>query len=109
MPRVIKEAICRDRIRVIRGGFGWVDHRLVRDRYIDQCSPTALALYLFLVTVSDADGMSYWGDMAICERLHMGRAELNHARDELVKADLVAYDKPLWQVLQLRKNREVCR
>jgi hypothetical protein len=101
MPKVIKEAIVRDRIRVIRGGFGWVDHRLVRDRHTEKCSPSSLALYLFLVTVSDADGMSYWGDTAICERLKLGRAELRHARDELLGADLIAYDKPLWQVLQL--------
>lgn len=107
MPRVIKEAIVRNRIRRIGGGFGWVDHRLVRDRYVERCSPTAWAVYLFLVVVSDGDGMSYWGDMAICERLQLGRAELAHARDELVGVDLVAYEKPLWQVLQLPSGREV--
>lgn len=47
MARVIYGPIDRDRIRVIRDGFGWVDHRFVRGRYIDGCSPQALALYLF--------------------------------------------------------------
>lgn len=101
MPEIIKEIICRDRIRHINGGFGWVDHRLVRDRYVEHCSPTALAVYLFLITVSDADGISYWGETALCDRLQIGKAELNHARDELKAADLIAYEKPIWQVLQL--------
>ena len=95
------EPICRHRIRCIRGGFGWVDHRFVRDRYIDRCSPTALALYLFLVAVANADGISYWGDKAIGKRLHLGVAELGQARDQLLAADLIAYEKPLWQLLQL--------
>ncbi len=101
MNRIMKEAIVRDRIRVIRGGFGWVDHRLVRDGYIQLCSPRALALYLFLLTVSDGDGLSYWGEAAICKKLRFGRAELGECRTELVAADLIAYEKPLWQVLQL--------
>jgi hypothetical protein len=105
MPQLIKEPICRDRIRCIRGGFGWVDHRLVRDRYIDECSHVALALYLFLVTVSNADGVSYWGDKAVSDRLHLGVAEIAAARDELIGADLLAYEKPLWQVLQLSNAR----
>ncbi len=104
MSETIKEIICRDRIRSINGGFGWVDHRLVRDRYVQRCSPVALAVYLFLITVSDADGISYWGKSALCDRLQIGKAELNHAQAELEAADLIAYEKPIWQVLQLPIN-----
>ena len=32
--------------------FSWLDHRLVRDRYIDRCSHPAAALYRFLAVVS---------------------------------------------------------
>ena len=109
MGQIIKEPICRNRIRRISGGFGWVDHRLVRDRYVDRCSPTALAVYLFLVAVADADGVSYWGDTAICERLRLGRTELQHARAELEGADLLAYEQPIWQLLQLPSVPEVRR
>lgn len=101
MSRIIKEPICRDRIRRINGGFGWVDHRLVRDRHVECCSTAAWALYLFLITVADADGVSYWGDTAICERLRLGLVELKHARTELQSQDLIAYEKPVWQLLDL--------
>lgn len=105
MAPIIKAPIRRDRIRLINGPFGWVDHRLVRDHYLDCCPPAALALYLFLVTVGDADGLSYWGDAAICERLSLGKAELKHARSTLIEADLVAYEKPIYQILSLPKHR----
>ncbi|RLD03271.1 MAG: hypothetical protein DRI32_07615 [Chloroflexi bacterium] len=101
MARVTYGPVCRDRIRVIKSGFGWVDHRLVRNRYVDRCSVHALALYLFLVTVSDADGVSFWGDGAICERLPLTHGELLVCRQELIDADLLAYEKPVSQVLQL--------
>ena len=104
MAPIIKAPIRRDRIRIINGGFGWIDHRLVRDRYLDRCPPAALALYLFLVTVGDADGVSYWGDAAICERLNLGKAELKHARNILTEADLVGYEKPIYQILSLPKH-----
>ena len=109
MAEVIKEVICRDRIRRICGGFGWVDHRFIRDHYVERCSSTALAVYLFLIAVSDADGISYWGESALCDRLTIGKAELKHARTELQAADLIAYEKPIWQVLQLPINPEVRR
>jgi hypothetical protein len=104
MAPIIKAPIRRDRIRIINGPFGWVDHRLVRHRYLDHCSPTALAVYLFLIAVGDADGVSYWGDAAICERLNLGKGELKHARSTLIEVDLIAYEKPLYQVLSLPKH-----
>lgn len=109
MARVIKEPIDRERIRRISGGFGWVDHRLVREGYVEACSHLALAVYLFLVTVADADGVSYWGERQLCERLNCGQVELRAARTELEAVGLIAYDKPIWQVLQLPKRREVRR
>lgn len=104
MAPITKALIRRDRIRSINGGFGWIDHRLVRDRYLDRCPPTALAVYLFLLTVGDADGISYWGDAAICERMTIGKAELKHARNTLIEVDLLAYEKPIYQILSLPKN-----
>jgi hypothetical protein len=78
-----------------------VDHRLVRHNYIERCDCHALALYLFLVTVSDDQGLSYYSDASLCRRLKMDSAQLAAARRQLEQADLIAYRKPLYQVLSL--------
>jgi hypothetical protein len=81
--------------------FNWVDHRLVRDHYLESCDCTALALYLFLVVVSDAQGLSYYSDASVCRRLKIDPLGLATARAQLEKADLIAYRRPLYQVLSL--------
>jgi len=78
-----------------------VDHRLVRNNFIDRCSNQASTLYLFLVTVGDAQGLSYYSDISICTRLSFEMENLINARNELIRIDLVAYKRPLYQVLSL--------
>ena len=82
--------------------FSWVDHRLVRDRHIDRCSHAAATLYLFLVTVGDGQGLSYYADRSIIQRLGMDQNTLPIARDNLITAGLIAWKKPLYQVLSLQ-------
>ena len=96
-----KNPIRPQRLRQVPRQFSWVDQRLVRERYIDRCSHPAAALYLFLITVGDARGMSYYGDQAIMQRLSMDIATLQKARDNLVNTGLIAWEKPLYQVLSL--------
>ncbi len=96
-----KFPICPDRIRTIPEQFSWVDHRLVRDHHIELLSHEAAALYLFLITVADCQGLSYYSDASMCERLSMDVPTLAVARICLAKAGLVAYKKPLYQVLTL--------
>lgn len=96
-----KVPICPNLIRSIPDQFSWVDHRLVRDRHIDHLSHQASALYLFLVTVADCQGLSYYSAPSLCERLVMDALTLDAARMDLVRAGLVAYKKPLYQVLSL--------
>lgn len=98
---VKKYPICPQRVRKVPSQFSWVDHRLVRERYLEKCSHQAAALYLFLITVSDAQGLSYYSDPAISKRLSMGPNELEKAREELIHLALIAYKKPLYQVLAL--------
>jgi hypothetical protein len=98
-----KGPFVRDRIRRIAGGFGWVDHRLVREHYVEKCSHGALALYLFLIVVADGEGVSWWSDRSLSSRLGMDIDRLRQARAELQAADLLAYQAPVWQVLQVRE------
>jgi hypothetical protein len=96
-----KRPIYPQRLRRIPSQFSWVDHRLVRDRHIESCSHPALALYLFLVTVADQEGLSYYSDPSLMSRLGMDAQTLSSARQDLISAGLVAYEEPLYQVLSL--------
>lgn len=107
-----KFPICLGRIRSIPEQFSWVDHRLARDHHIELLSHEAAALYLFLITVADCQGLSYYADASLCERLAMDTPTLAAARACLLKFGLVAYKKPLYQVLALdgiRQTRERVR
>ncbi len=103
MAGAAKTAVNRDRIRKVPSGFGWVDHRVVREHYVERCSHGALALYLFLVVVSDGDGVSWWSERSLSGRLGMDIDRLRQTRSELEAADLVAYEHPVWQVLEIRR------
>jgi hypothetical protein len=96
-----KRPLSLARLRKVPKQFSWVDQRLVRERYIDQLSHQACALYLFLLTVADAQGLSYYADPSLCQRLSMTSTELHQARQTLITRDLVAYQRPLYQVLAL--------
>lgn len=102
---VDKQPIFPHLIRLVPEQFSWVDQRLVRECYIDHLSHQASVFYLFLVTVGDNRGLSYYGDKSLCKRLHMNVVELDNARKMLIDNRLVAYRKPLYQVLALEERR----
>jgi len=58
-------------------------------------------LYLFLVCVGDDKGLSYYGDQTIMKKLSMDQTLLETARSDLVRMGLIAWQKPLYQVLCL--------
>ncbi len=96
-----KHPISLAQLRRVPRQFSWVDQRLVRERYIDRLSHEACALYLFLVTVADAQGLSYYADRTLAQRLSMSMAQLGQARHDLIIQHLLAYRRPLYQVLAL--------
>lgn len=96
---ISKHLLRPQRLRQIPASFSWVDHRLVRDDFLPRADHSAWALYLFLLTVADAQGLSYYSDRAIGRHLKMDSVQLSAARQQLVQADLIAYQKPLYQVL----------
>lgn len=96
-----KHVLCEERTRQVPPQFSWVDHRLVRDGFCRRCGPEELALYLMLVTVSDADGLSYYGDKSVARLIGVPIERVAAIRTGLVRADLVAYRQPLYQVLEL--------
>lgn len=96
-----KRVLVRERLRKVPEGFSWVDHRLVRLEYIRRCDTRGLALYLLLVTVADAQGLSYYSDEKAAGLLSLSGSDLREARRQLVQADLMAYERPVYQVLSL--------
>jgi hypothetical protein len=99
--RAVKKVLRPERLRQVPEQFSWVDHALVQRHFIDRCEARAAALYLFLVTVADAQGLSYYGESTLTARLHLSSEELVAARAQLIKVDLIAYQAPLYQVLAL--------
>ncbi len=100
-----KRLLRPERLRRVPSQFSWVDHRLVREHHIERCSLEGCALYLFLVTVADAEGLSYYGEDSLATRLSLDVAGVRRARDDLIEADLIAFEAPLYQVLSLEAGR----
>jgi hypothetical protein len=96
-----KKILRPDRLRQVPAQFSWVDQRLVRDNFLRHADPAAWALYLVLVTVADAHGLSYYSEATLSRLLNMEPVQLARCRQQLVAADLLAYRKPLSQVLAL--------
>ena len=96
-----KKLLRPERQRQIPAHFSWVDHQLIRQHRLRDCDHSAWALYLFLVSVGDAQGLSYYSDASLARALKVDSLGLSVARRQLIKAELIAYQKPLYQVLDL--------
>ena len=58
-------------------------------------------MYLVLVAVGDEHGLSYYGDGTLGRLLSLTDLEVAAARGQLAAAGVIAYEKPLCQVLAL--------
>ena len=104
--QVEKRPIDPRRIRCIpKEGFSWIDRRFVRQGLIEELPRETILLYLFLATVSDAKGLSFYADPTISRLLKLNAEELSQARSRLRHAELVLYRYPLYQVLPVPSRR----
>jgi len=94
-----KKILRPDRLRQVPAQFSWIDQRLVRENFLRHGEPAAWALYLVLVTVADAQGLSYYSEATLSRLLKVEPLQLARARQQLIAGDLLAYQKPLYQVL----------
>ena len=75
--KIEKRVLCPQRLRQVPSQFSWIDQRLVRQgKYLAGCSVRALALYLILVTVCDAEGLSYYSDRTLQRMLGLSADQL---------------------------------
>jgi hypothetical protein len=96
-----KRVLDSGRIRKIEGSFSWIDHRFITGGFLRDLSTLEILLYLFLVAVSDRNGLSFYYDDRIASLLKIDLAALGQAREGLVLRSLIAYEPPLYQVLSL--------
>ena len=96
-----KRILNPERLRKVPPQFSWIDHRLVQENYFVRCDHSAWALYLFLTSVADAQGLSYYSDASLLRRLKLDPPALSASRHQLVQAGLIAYERPFYQVLSL--------
>ena len=80
MTGVLKRVLRPERVRQVPPQFSWVDHALVQCGLIDRCDARSAALYLFLVTVADAQGLSLSG--ILCARHSMMTTRSMYAKQE---------------------------
>jgi hypothetical protein len=108
-----KKVINPKRVRKISGGFSFIPHRFVLDGFLAALGQKELLLYLFLVLVSDRNGISFYSYDTICTLLELSLDEYIASRNSLMDKDLIAFDGTLFQVLDLpgklpdRRKREV--
>ncbi len=101
-----KRMIVPERRRKIPAHFSWIDHRVVRNGYTRKCSARALGFYLFLLSVSDIDGLSYYGNQRISREINIQANDLEDLRKELINAGLIAYSEGIYQVLELESENK---
>jgi hypothetical protein len=96
-----KQILEHERVRRVPPHFSWVDHRLVRHHYIEKAGAHSWALYLVLVTVGDEHGLSFYSDKSLCRMLTLSIQVFTTAREQLIRAGVIAYSRPMYQVLDL--------
>jgi hypothetical protein len=79
-------------IRKIKSSFAWIDHRLLRNGFLQIMTHQDMALYLFLVLVADRNGVSFYRKEKICDALSFDFRQFEIARDRLINFKLVAYE-----------------
>lgn len=92
------------RIRNIPRSFSWIDRRLITDNFLYYLCKDEILLYFFLVTVSDRNGMSFYGREKIQCILNFSDTEFRAALCGLKEKDLVLFRFPFFQVLSLPKR-----
>ena len=103
--KIAKQVLRAERLRQVPEQFSWVDQALVQRGFIDRCEARAAALYLFLVTVADAQGLSYYASATLARRLRLSVPQFAEARQQLIELDLIAYKAPLYQTCTTSQTR----
>jgi hypothetical protein len=78
-----------------------VDHQLLHQGFFHHLSVEALALYLFLIVVSDREGKSYYAERTLIDILRLPPERFSTALVELTHSGLIDYRRPYFWVKNL--------
>lgn len=101
MPALVKLPVDPQRIRRLPRQFGAVDRNLIYGGHIRHLSPMEIGLYVVLICVADAQGLSYYSDRRLAEVLDASAAAIAAARDGLLRHGLILYRRPMYQLTEL--------
>ena len=79
-------------IRNIKGSFAWIDHRLIRNGFINVMTHDDIVLYLFLILAADKNGISFYRKEKMCETMSLDYNQFEIARDRLITMKLIAFE-----------------
>lgn len=93
--------ICPERIRKIKGGFGFIEHRFIHAGYLQELSKKEMLLYFFLAVVSDKFGISFYGTRRSLSLLKLEEGAYYQALAGLEQKDYIVRDGNKIQLLSL--------
>lgn len=96
-----KKILNPEHVRKIHGGFSFIPHRFLQDKFLAALSRQEILIYIFLVLASDRFGLSFYSYDMICSLLQITADQYIEARNGLIQKDLIAFDGTLFQVLEL--------
>ncbi|MGA2502020.1 MAG: hypothetical protein ABSH20_30120 [Tepidisphaeraceae bacterium] len=80
------------RLRRIEKSFAWIDHRLLRNGFLQVMTHQDQSLYLFLALAADRNGVSFYRKEKICDLLGLDFGAFEVARNRLIDMRLLAFE-----------------
>lgn len=81
-----------------------IDHELLHGKYLHSLSHEAMALYLFLIVVSDREGKSFYGEKTILQILRLTQLQFKKALNELITFKLIDHRSPYFWINNLERK-----
>lgn len=79
-------------VRKIEKSFAWIDHRLLRNGFLQVMTSQEHGLYLFLILAADRNGVSFYRQEKICDLLDLDFGPFRLARNRLIDLKLIAFE-----------------
>lgn len=95
------EVIDPTRVRKPCGPYGWVDLRIATEGHLERLGSHAALVYLFLCTVGNRTGVSFWSHDRMARAVGLPRNAVQSLLEQLVTANLIVCSGRFTQVLPL--------